>query len=305
MTANESLRSEALEVSPGRNGLRISVSPPPGNHGERQARKGHRLVTQSFFPISPIAFRADYVPLGCGTAEPRWRTSINARNTATPARQGAVSAVGHCRWSAEHTTVAGRPPSRIGKPWLSCAPAGKVYPEGSNGPLLVRTAPCSLTSISATAIIASRRSSLIRWYWRIETRPLSKPATLFHGDGRGPSGCGSILIDAQDGLRLPGFVTKEQQRAGQHQPDHSAASPSSELPLGDELAGQRNQLAAVLDGVDQGIEAVDQQMGDSEVAIIAEASAACSGEPTSAVLLLLARMSFAISVHHRLSIRLP
>lgn len=34
-----------------------------------------------------------------------------------------------------------------------------------------------------------------------------------------------LVADAQDGLRLSGLNTKEQQRAGQHQPDNSAASP--------------------------------------------------------------------------------
>jgi len=46
-------------------------------------------------------------------------------------------------------------------------------------------------------------------------------------------------------------------------------------------------------------------MADAEIVVIANTSATCAGVPTNAVVLLLAPVSLAISVHRRLSIRLP
>ncbi|MGY4326341.1 hypothetical protein ACVWWG_000755 [Bradyrhizobium sp. LB7.2] len=42
------------------------------------------------------------------------------------------------------------------------------------------------------------------------------------------------------------------------------------MTLGDQLARQWNQFAPILDGVDQGIEAADQEMADAEIVIVAE-----------------------------------
>src|SRR4029453_327659 len=45
--------------------------------------------------------------------------------------------------------------------------------------------------------------------------------------------------------------------------------PVRRLAFGKELSRQRNQLAAIFDGVDQRIEAPDQEVADAEVVIVA------------------------------------
>jgi len=78
-------------------------------------------------------------------------------------------------------------------------------------------------------------------------------------------------------------------------PRHSLAVSRSAISF----ARQRNQLAAIFDGVDQRIEATNEEMADAQIVIVAKDLATCSGVPTSAVVLLLAPVSLAISVQRR------
>jgi len=91
---------------------------------------------------------------------------------------------------------------------------------------------------------------------------------------------------------------RAQQEARNEEPAyHSAATLLAAPPLGDQLACQRNQFAAIFDGVDQRIEAADQKVADAEVVIIAEHFGDLLRRSDQAVGVLLAPVSLAISVH--------
>ena len=79
-----------------------------------------------------------------------------------------------------------------------------------------------------------------------------------------------LVADPQRGLRRSENGGAEQKARRQVRGGSLCGHPVRRLAFGNELSRQRNQLAAIFDGVDQRIEAADQEVADAEIVIVAE-----------------------------------